>query len=48
MALAPALITALKGWAGAAVTRAALGVAATPVEGPPVPIRVVMILLLFR
>src|ERR1700736_2071758 len=42
IALAPALITALKGWPGAGVTRAALGEAETPVAGPPVPIRVVI------
>ena len=46
MAFAPALIIALKGWPGGAVTRAALAEAETPVEGPPVPIRVVMCRLL--
>jgi hypothetical protein len=42
MALAPAPIIALKGCAGGAVTRAALGEDHTPVPGPPVPILVVM------
>jgi hypothetical protein len=46
IAFAPALIIALKGRAGAAVTLAALGEAETPVAGPPVPIRVVICPLL--
>src|SRR5882724_6227001 len=43
IALAPALIIELKGWPAGAVTRAALGKPETPVAGPPVPIRVVIV-----
>src|SRR6478735_4609927 len=46
IALAPALRAALNGRAGAAVTRAALADAETPVPGPSVPILVVILVLL--